>query len=836
LKTLSYSALVLLAWVGAILPGLAQQSPSVPKAAPGPGWVEFKSLPHRGQGEGLLEDHAHDQPQCLSDVEHEAIRQENIANMAMLEKAGLLKPVDQVQAEAIVGLGWPLRQAAGFSDPSYFFISNFVDHNPATGAVLDYNCGTRTYDGHKGLDIAIFPFRWNKVATGQVEVVAAAAGVIINKFNGNFDLNCTFTGQWNAVYVRHADGSVAWYGHMKNGSLTTKAIGQTVAKGEYLGVVASSGWSTGPHLHFELYADPAQTQLRDPFGGPCNSINGTTSWWDAQRPYHDPAVLAIMTHSAQPVQNLNACPANSDVVNASSNFMPGNTVWYSASFRQIPAGAQPVFRIVQPNGAVWHSWNITAANSFLWAWWNWNFTLPTNAMTGVWQFQTTFNGQTFSRTFNVGNTACGVPGGLSTSNITQTAAKFNWAAVPGAQSYSLETRLGSGAWTAVTGGPWTTTSVTVSGFQANSAYQWRVRSNCAGGVTSAWSAGVGFSTLGNTTGCGAPVNLQASQIGQTSALLSWSAVAGATGYFVQLNTTGVWMSVNTTPATGTTFTLYGLFANRTYQWRVLPVCGGTQGTPSAAASFSTATAPNCSLSGTQFPETALTPTTAWKFQPDVWGGEYCVVNVTAGTWYTFSYCPIDGGAMPFDGEISLRTTFNQLIAYADDVCGAAPRIVWQAGFTGQVRVLLTRYSCQPQNTSATMAYRIGATSASDLAADGNASAGTAIEPVGDESVAGEPAVEARSETPAATLAGALLVYPNPASGAFSIRFENEVEQARVHVEIYDRLGRRMWRQSEATPAGTTEWTVPVQDWTPGLYFVRLRTADGNGLEQRVHVN
>ena len=36
----------------------------------------------------------------------------------------------------------------------------------------------------------------------------------------------------------HADGSIAWYGHMKSGSLTEKQ--DTVAQGEYLGIIGSS--------------------------------------------------------------------------------------------------------------------------------------------------------------------------------------------------------------------------------------------------------------------------------------------------------------------------------------------------------------------------------------------------------------------------------------------------------------------------------------------------------------------------------------------------------------------------------------------------------------------
>lgn len=77
------------------------------------------------------------------------------------------------------------------------------------------------------------------MAQNAVEIVAAAPGVIIAKDDGYGDKNCSMCTNcsWNAVYVMHADGSVAWYGHMKIFSLTAKAVGQTVAAGEYLGVV-----------------------------------------------------------------------------------------------------------------------------------------------------------------------------------------------------------------------------------------------------------------------------------------------------------------------------------------------------------------------------------------------------------------------------------------------------------------------------------------------------------------------------------------------------------------------------------------------------------------------
>jgi murein DD-endopeptidase MepM/ murein hydrolase activator NlpD len=103
----------------------------------------------------------------------------------------------------------------------------------------------------------------------EVLIVAAAPGTIVFKSDGNQDRSCSFNGaNWNAVYIQHADGSVAWYGHMKNGSTISKPVGATVSAGEVLGIVGSSGNSTGPHLHFEIYN--SSNQLVEPYQGTCN--------------------------------------------------------------------------------------------------------------------------------------------------------------------------------------------------------------------------------------------------------------------------------------------------------------------------------------------------------------------------------------------------------------------------------------------------------------------------------------------------------------------------------------------------------------------------------------
>lgn len=93
--------------------------------------------------------------------------------------------------------------------------------------------------------------------------------------------------------------------------------------------------------------------------------------------------------------------------------------------------------------------------------------------------------------------ALGVPTNLTTTNITATTATFNWGAVAGAANYTiLGRKVGAATWTTI--GPITGTSKTVSSqLVACKNYQWKVRANCASGLTSSsFSAIATFSTTG----------------------------------------------------------------------------------------------------------------------------------------------------------------------------------------------------------------------------------------------------------------------------------------------------------------------------------------------------
>lgn len=118
---------------------------------------------------------------------------------------------------------------------------------PAQGSIstefgmMRYTNGDPVPSYHAAIDIA--------AAKGS-EVKATNAGRVL------FSEYIALTG--NTILIEHGIGLKSWYYHMD--SLTVKE-GDMVAKGQVIGTVGSTGFSTGPHLHFgmsvgEYYINP----------------------------------------------------------------------------------------------------------------------------------------------------------------------------------------------------------------------------------------------------------------------------------------------------------------------------------------------------------------------------------------------------------------------------------------------------------------------------------------------------------------------------------------------------------------------------------------------------
>jgi murein DD-endopeptidase MepM/ murein hydrolase activator NlpD len=113
---------------------------------------------------------------------------------------------------------------------------------------------TATRPTHDGVDLA---------AARNTPIKAAAAGTVIRVVCNASTNNCDVDGSrkisgcgWYAE-IQHAGRVVTRYCHMVR--RPSVQVGQTVARGQIIGYVGTSGSSSGPHLHFEVHlnAPPA---------------------------------------------------------------------------------------------------------------------------------------------------------------------------------------------------------------------------------------------------------------------------------------------------------------------------------------------------------------------------------------------------------------------------------------------------------------------------------------------------------------------------------------------------------------------------------------------------
>ena len=106
---------------------------------------------------------------------------------------------------------------------------------------------------HAGIDIP---------AASGTPIRAAAAGVVISA--------SSVRGYGNMTLIANGGGMATLYGHQ---SKILVRVGQHVAKNQIIGKVGSTGWSTGPHLHFEVRLAGQPYNPLGWFGGSRSSVS-----------------------------------------------------------------------------------------------------------------------------------------------------------------------------------------------------------------------------------------------------------------------------------------------------------------------------------------------------------------------------------------------------------------------------------------------------------------------------------------------------------------------------------------------------------------------------------
>jgi hypothetical protein len=176
------------------------------------------------------------------------------------------------------------------------YIQQYADHDPGSGA-NDYTCGSLSYQGHDGTDIAL-PSR-AAIAAG-VNVLAAAPGTVTGTRDGIADFASVVPGKecGNGVIIDHGDGWQTQYCHMKQGSVVVHA-GDAVDTGTPLGQIGQTGQAEFPHLHLSLRHSGEKL---DPFAPDSLATCGSdvAELWAPPIPYQPGGLIGIGITDAIP--------------------------------------------------------------------------------------------------------------------------------------------------------------------------------------------------------------------------------------------------------------------------------------------------------------------------------------------------------------------------------------------------------------------------------------------------------------------------------------------------------------------------------------------------------
>ncbi|MBP5273226.1 MAG: peptidoglycan DD-metalloendopeptidase family protein [Clostridia bacterium] len=127
------------------------------------------------------------------------------------------------------------------------YSGTFIWPVAGSGTYVSSGYGSRWGSFHYGIDIT--------GGGGSAAIVAAAAGRVTiasntcsHNYGKNYNCGCN-GGYGNYVVIDHGNGLLTYYGHMARAIV---GAGTYVQQGQQIGNMGSTGYSTGPHLHFEV--------------------------------------------------------------------------------------------------------------------------------------------------------------------------------------------------------------------------------------------------------------------------------------------------------------------------------------------------------------------------------------------------------------------------------------------------------------------------------------------------------------------------------------------------------------------------------------------------------
>lgn len=289
-----------------------------------------------------------------------------------------------LQAQAF--LQTPIEGEAGKD----YTIVNYVDWDLAE--IQDPFCGSKTYDGHEGTDFSIRSFRQ---MDSTVNILAAADGKVVYILDGLFDretVSDVSKGLGNYIAIKHPNDYFTYYAHLKKGSIDVK-VGDEVKAGDVIGEVGSSGNSTDPHLHFEVYFD--SLFVVDPFSGSCGN---SESLWLEQLPYETALnVWEVGMHNElvtiddlrERVTTIDCCPFTFPTQSE-------NPVVLWSHMYGLQKGKTLTANWYTPDDALWFTFDYVMEQDW-WYYYFWTYINNENLEEGTWHVELEYDGERIVR-------------------------------------------------------------------------------------------------------------------------------------------------------------------------------------------------------------------------------------------------------------------------------------------------------------------------------------------------------------------------------------------------------------------------------------------------------
>lgn len=147
----------------------------------------------------------------------------------------------------------PDLKSGKFTDDSSYIYDLPFENNKKVFLIQAYD-SKMSHKGEFALDFKVR--QKTKICAAREGVVIAARG---DSNKGGLKPGNIADG--NHISIRHADGSIAHYWHLlKNGALVN--VGDTIKRGQVIGLSGNTGYSAFPHLHFEVIGNDGAGNYR----------------------------------------------------------------------------------------------------------------------------------------------------------------------------------------------------------------------------------------------------------------------------------------------------------------------------------------------------------------------------------------------------------------------------------------------------------------------------------------------------------------------------------------------------------------------------------------------